>query len=45
MDAGTIARRRRWLPPLLVLAGLGILASGVVLGLTAAAASSGSSGG
>jgi hypothetical protein len=28
--------RRRWLPPLLVVAGLGILTRGVTLGLTAA---------
>jgi hypothetical protein len=35
MDAGKIAWRRRWLPPLLVLAGLVILADGAMLALTA----------
>jgi hypothetical protein len=36
MDASKVAWRRRWLAPLLVLSGLVILASGVMLGLTAA---------
>ena len=36
MDAGTIARRRRWLPPLLLLAALVGLTAGVLLALTAA---------
>ena len=36
MDAAKIAWRRRWLPPLLVLAGLLLMACGVTLGLTAA---------
>jgi hypothetical protein len=34
--AATRTQRRRWLPPLLVVAGLVVLAGGIVLGLTAA---------
>jgi hypothetical protein len=36
MDASKVAWRRRWLPPLLAADGLMILASGVLLALTAA---------